>query len=88
MAVPTHSSDGDTASGEEDTAFLEQSFLTYTVPFRTDINIEEEVRAAIAKGQPLEDLENRPWLFFGEDLSQPILPRSSSVSQYSFVDVR
>lgn len=74
MAVPTHSSDGDTASGEEDTAFLEQSFLTYTVPFRTDINIEEEVRAAISKGQPLEDLENRPWLFFGEDLSQPILP--------------
>ena len=73
MAVPTHSGDGDTASGE-DTAFLEQSFLTYTVPFRTDINIEEEVRAAIAKGQPLEDLENRPWLFFGEDLSQHLLP--------------
>lgn len=74
MAVPTHSGDGDNASGEEDTAFLEQSFLAYTVPFRTDINIEEEIRAAIAKGQPLEDLENRPWLFFGEDLCQLIFP--------------
>lgn len=74
MAVPTHSGDGDTAPGEEDRAFLEESFLTYTVPFRTDINIEEEVRAAVAKGQPLEDLANRPWLFFGENLSPPILP--------------
>jgi hypothetical protein len=74
MAVPTHSGGGGTASAEEDDAFLEQSFLTYTVPFRTDLNIEEEVRAAIAKGQPLEDMENRPWLFFGEDLSQPTFP--------------
>ena len=74
MAVPTHSGDAGTASGEDDTAFLEQSFLTYTVPFRTDPKIEEEVRAAIAKGQPLEDLENRPWIFFGEDIPQPIFP--------------
>lgn len=88
MAVPAHSGDGDPASGEDDTTFLDQSFLTYTIPFRTDLNIGEEVRAAIAKGQPLEDLENRPWLFFGEDFSQPIFPRSSSVSQCSFVDVR
>lgn len=74
MGSPTKPGNGDTASGEEDTAFLEQSFLTYTVPFKTDINIEEEVRAAISRGQPLEDFENRPWLFFGEDLCQLILP--------------
>lgn len=74
MAVPSHPGDGDTASGEDDTAFLEQSFLAFTVPFRTDINIEDEIRTAISKGQPLEDLENRPWFFFGEDLSQPADP--------------
>lgn len=74
MAVPTNSGEGGIASAEDDTAFLEQSFLTYTVPFRTDLDIEEEIRTAISKEQPLEDLENRPWLFFGEDLSQPILP--------------
>lgn len=86
MAVPTKP--GDSTSGEEDTAFLEQSFLAYTVPFKTTINIEEEIKAAIEKGQPLEDFENRPWLFFGEDISQLILPWDSSVSRYSFVDVR
>lgn len=74
MAVPTHSGAGVIASAEDDTAFLEQSFLTYTVPFRTDLDIEEEIRTAISNQQPLEDLENRPWLFFGEDLSQLIFP--------------
>jgi hypothetical protein len=74
MAAPIQSGDVGTASGEDDAAFLEQSFLTYTVPFSTDFNIEEKVRAAIAKGQPLEELENRPWLFFGEEPPESIFP--------------
>ncbi|KAJ0121604.1 hypothetical protein J7T55_008770 [Diaporthe amygdali] len=78
MAVPTKP--GDSTSGEEDTAFLEQSFLAYTVPFKTTINIEEEIKAAIEKGQPLEDFENRPWLFFDETVEVFLILRTHGLT--------
>lgn len=59
----------DVAFEAGDAVFLEHSYFTYTVPFATGVDAEEVVKDAIARKQPLEELEARPWLFFGEDPS-------------------
>lgn len=63
MAVPSQPEDATPDAG--DTAFLEQSHLTYVIPYGTDVDIKEEVENAIAREKALEDIETRSWLFFG-----------------------
>lgn len=72
----------------DDSAFLEHSYLTYIIPYGTDADIAEVVKAAIAEEKPLEELESRSWLFFGMGFSCPGATLKFSVSQYSFIDVR
>lgn len=86
MAVPSQLEDAAPDAG--DTAFLEQSHLTYVVPYKTGVDIKEEIEDAIAQKKPLEDIETRSWLFFGMHSRNPLLPESSRVSQYSFIDAR
>lgn len=63
MAVPSQPED--TASEAGDAAFLEQSELTYIIPFGTDVDVKETIQRAIFKKQPLEEIDSRTWLFFG-----------------------
>lgn len=63
MAVPSELED--TAP---DTLFLEQSYLTYVIPYGTNVDIKETIEGAIAQKKPLEDIETRSWLFFGMHL--------------------
>lgn len=49
----------------DDAAFLEQAYLTYLIPYGTNVDIGEVVKAAISEKKPLEELESRTWLFFG-----------------------
>lgn len=86
MAVPNQLEDVSETGG--DPAFLDHSYLTYTIPFGTGVDIEEEIKNAIEKKQPLEEIETRPWLFFGKGPYVLLLPGSSPVSQYSFIDAR
>lgn len=76
MAVPNQVEDVVSEAG--DSAFLEHSYLTYTVPFGTGVDIEELIKDVVANKQSLEDIEARPWLFFGKDpcvLLPPEVPR-------------
>lgn len=57
-----------------DSAFLEHSYLTYIIPYDTDADIGEVVKAAIAEKKPLEELESRTWLFFGMGSSALVRP--------------
>lgn len=72
MAVPSQLEDAVPDAG--DTAFLEQSHLTYVINYGTDVDIKETIESAIAQGKPLEDIETRSWLFFGMHLCTPCLP--------------
>lgn len=63
MAVPSQLED--TASDTRDTVFLEQSHLTYVIPYGTNVDIKEIIEGAISQKKPLEDTETRTWLFFG-----------------------
>lgn len=58
-----------------DSTFLDHSYLTYTIPFGTGVDIEEEIKNAVAKKQPLEEIETRPWLFFGKHPPYIAIPR-------------
>lgn len=58
----------------DDSAFLEHSYLTYILPYGTDIDISEVVKGAIAQKKPLEELESRTWLFFGMASSALVRP--------------
>lgn len=60
MAVPSRLED--TAP---DTLFLEQSHLTYVIPYGTNVDVKEIIEGAISRKKPLEDIETRTWLFFG-----------------------
>ncbi|KAF3764972.1 hypothetical protein M406DRAFT_41903 [Cryphonectria parasitica EP155] len=64
MAVPSQIQD--TAVGAGDSAFLAQSYLTYLIPYRTNVDMKEEVEKAIATSQPLADIASRPWFLFDE----------------------
>lgn len=66
MAVPSYFDDAAPEAG--DTAFLQQSYLTYIIPFGTDVDIKAEVENAITQKKPIEDIETRPFLFFGMHL--------------------
>lgn len=72
MAVPSQVQDIPLEAG--DSAFLEQAYLTYLIPFGTDVNIEEEIANAVLKKQPLEEIESRSWLFFGKDPCSSAVP--------------
>lgn len=63
MAVPSQVEDAATEAG--DAAFLGQSYLTYIIPFRTDVDVKQELENAIAKSQPLADVDSRSSLLFG-----------------------
>lgn len=72
MAVPSQLEDVPLDAG--DSAFLEQAYLTYIIPFGTDVNIEEEIQNAVSNKHTLEDIESRSWLFFGKDPSSRAIP--------------
>ncbi|ROW11089.1 hypothetical protein VMCG_00972 [Cytospora schulzeri] len=74
MAVPNQHDDVSETGG--DSAFLDHSYLTYTIPFGTGVNIEEEIKNAIEKKQPLEEIETRPWLFFDETVDVFLILRT------------
>lgn len=86
MAVPNQVED--VSESGRDSAFLDRSYLTYTIPFGSGVDIEKEIKNAIGGKKQLEEIETRPWLFFGKDTCVLLLPGSSSVSQYSFIDAR
>lgn len=66
MAVPSQHQNEDAPLEAGDSAFLEQAYLTYIIPFGTDVDIKDELQNVISKQQPLEDIESRSWLFFGK----------------------
>lgn len=72
MAVPSQPEDAAPDAG--DTVFLEQSHLTYVVPYGTNVDIKETIQSAISQKKPLEDIETRSWLFFGMHLCYPYSP--------------
>lgn len=89
MAVPSQLEG--TAPEAKDEAFLDRAHLTYIIPYGTEVDIKVEVENALAQKKPLEEIDSRPWLFFGMHRFYPVpqlLPMSSRVSQYSFVDAR
>lgn len=66
MAVPSDLMFQDPAAQDTgDSRFLDQAYLTYVILFGTDVDIKEEIASALAKKQPLEEIESRSWLFFG-----------------------
>lgn len=75
MAV---SEDGSVPMADQD--FVDRSYLTYIVPFETDLNVEEALRHAKAPGKAIEEIEQREWLFFGMN-SPPSASKRALVSQ-------
>jgi len=55
--------DGDAPSAGK--SFLGQSYLTYIVPFATDLKLEDALQHPDGPGKAIEQLEKREWLFFG-----------------------
>lgn len=46
--------------------FLEHSYLTYIIPFETDLNLEQALSSGRDSNKPLFDaIDQREWLFFG-----------------------
>lgn len=89
MAVPFQPPGSAPEAGDD--AFLDQAHLTYIIPYGTEVDIKAEVENALAQKKPLEEIDSRPWLFFGMHCFYPVpqlLPMSSRVSQYSFIDAR
>lgn len=74
MADPNQLEDVSETGG--DPAFLDHSYLTYTIPFGSGVDIEEEIKNAIEKKQPLEEIETRPWLFFDETVDVFLILRT------------
>lgn len=78
MAAPSQHQNENAHSEAGDAAFLDQAYLTYIIPFGTDVDIEAEVRNAKSRQMPLEDIESRSWLFFGKASTRavmlPLLP--------------
>ncbi|TPX07011.1 uncharacterized protein E0L32_011079 [Thyridium curvatum] len=71
MAVAQHE---DTQGGDQD--FLQQSHLSYIVPYATDFDIEQVLREGEDSHKALfESIEQRPWLFFG--MRQRVAPMLS-----------
>ncbi|KID90354.1 hypothetical protein MGU_03059 [Metarhizium guizhouense ARSEF 977] len=69
MADPGESLDKATIANDAPTAvgdFLEQSYLTYVVPSRTNINLDDAFKDAGAGKPILESIEQRESLFFDE----------------------
>lgn len=72
MADPGESLDKATIANDAPTAvgdFLEQSYLTYVVPSRTNINLDDAFKDAGAGKPILESIEQRESLFFGNESS-------------------
>lgn len=72
MAVPSEAED--IPPNAVDSGFLEQAYLTYIIPFGTDVDIREEIAKAVSQKQPLEEIESRAWLFFGKDSCSNAIP--------------
>lgn len=71
MADPSPSLEHDVPNEADASAFLAHAYLTYILPYDTDVDIGEVVKAAIADKKPLEELESRTWLFFGMAILRP-----------------
>lgn len=83
MAVPTN-----IEVQNPDHSFLENSHLTYLVPYATDFQVEDAFSQhdSASKG-PFDGIEQREWLFFGTC----VLPACStypSSHNRSFLDTR
>ena len=47
--------------------FLEHSYLTYTIPFATNFNPEQDLKQTqSSRGSPIDSIEKRESLFFGK----------------------
>ncbi len=68
MAVPEDDllSAGDSDS---DTRFVEQSQLSYIIPFETDLTLEELFKSVDSSAPILDSIPRRKTLFFGISLS-------------------
>ncbi|KUI60420.1 hypothetical protein VP1G_07623 [Cytospora mali] len=81
MAVPNKLED---VSETGDSSFLDNSYFTYTIPFGTGVNIEEEIKNAVTRKQQIEEIESRPWLFFDETLDIFLVLRTRGLDGASF----
>ncbi|CAN8098793.1 unnamed protein product [Discula destructiva] len=77
MAVPSQVEDGTLEAG--DSAFLEQSYLTYIIPHGTDVDIKSELENTIAEKKPFEEIDTRSWLFFDETVDVLLILRTTGV---------
>ena len=50
---------------DADQSFLGRSYLTYMVPFATNLELEEALQHPDGPGKAVEELQKREWLFFG-----------------------
>lgn len=66
---------------EGDQAFVQDAYLTYTIPFATKFDLEKAVKARKGSVQKFfESIPDRDWLFFGAcPSSGPELPNSATV---------
>jgi hypothetical protein len=60
MAIPRE----DDQSSPSD--FIENSYVTYIIPFATDLNLEELFNGADDSGADFDSIEQRQSLFFGD----------------------
>ncbi|KAK7744201.1 hypothetical protein SLS53_003722 [Cytospora paraplurivora] len=81
MAVPNQLEEIVPEAG--DSAFLEHSYLTYTVPFGTGVDIEKLIKNVVANKQSLGELEARPWLFFDETVDVFLILRTQGLDDTS-----
>lgn len=51
--------------GDADARFVDQSHLTYMIPFETDLNLEEAFKDVDPSAPILESIRRRKSLFFG-----------------------
>ncbi|KAB5580663.1 TRAPP trafficking subunit Trs65-domain-containing protein [Coniochaeta sp. 2T2.1] len=63
MAVSEH-----VDTTEADQSFLGRSYLTYMVPFATNLKLEEALRHPDGPSKAVEQLQKREWLFFDETI--------------------
>ncbi|PKS06426.1 hypothetical protein jhhlp_007174 [Lomentospora prolificans] len=73
MAVPENNLP---LAGDSDTRFVEQSHLSYMIPFETDLNLEEAFRDVDASAPLLDSVPRRKSLFFDETVEVLLVLRT------------
>lgn len=77
MAVP----ENDAPSSEgSDARFVEQSHLSYMIPYETDLNLEEQFKSLDPSRPLIDSIPRRKSLFFGICSSVPFPPPKSTLA--------